>query len=142
MLKGGLDTAGSEQQPSSPQLKEPCEAFLEALGDIGVNTTEIVELIKPFTHHRRPLIRAAACRALLQLTQNVVWANELHELLRHPEPLVRRGALLDLGATGWLDALPHIKTATVEASLKLVALRGLAEQNEAIDVLNAMDELL
>ena len=141
LLKGGLDTAGSEQ-PSSPQLKEPCEAFLEALGEIGLNTTEIVELIKPFTHHHRPLIRAAACRALLQLTQNVVWANELHELLRHPEPLVRRGALLDLGATGWLDALPHIKTATVEASLKLVALRGLAEQNEAIDVLNAMDELL
>ena len=70
------------------------------------------------------------------------WAEELETLLEHPEPLVRRGALLDLGATGWTAALPAIKTAAVEASLKLVALRGLAECSDDTAVLDAMDDLL
>jgi phycocyanobilin lyase alpha subunit len=50
--------------------------------------------------------------------------------------------LLDLGATGWTAALPAIESASVEASLKLVALRGLAEQSEDTKVLDAMDRLL
>ena len=68
---------------------------------------------------------------------------ELNKLLNHPEPLVRRGALLDLGATGWLAAVPSIRPAAVEPSLKLVALRELAERNDdSDDVLDAMDGLL
>jgi phycocyanobilin lyase alpha subunit len=70
------------------------------------------------------------------------WANELEQLLQHPEPLVRRGVLLDLGASGWTAALPAIEDASVEASLKLVALRGLAEQSDDIKVLDVMDRLL
>ena len=34
LLASGLEGAGAEQ-PSSPLLNEPCEALLEALGDIG-----------------------------------------------------------------------------------------------------------
>ena len=67
---------------------------------------------------------------------------ELKKLLNHPEPLVRRGALLDLGATGWLAAVPSIRTAAVEPSLKLVALRGLAEHSVDPEILDAMDGLL
>ena len=99
-------------------------------------------MITPFTDHPRPLVRSAACRALLQLLKEPRWAHEMQQLLQHPEPLVRRGVLLDLGATGWTAALPAIESASVEASLKLVALRGLAEQSDDTKVLDAMDRLL
>ena len=122
LLAGGLEGAGAEQ-PSSPLLNEPCEALLEALGDIGDGSSSNLAVIHPFTEHPRPLIRSAACRALLQLTGLDQWGMELKKLLNHPEPLVRRGALLDLGATGWIAGVPSIRTAAVEPSLKLVALR-------------------
>jgi phycocyanobilin lyase alpha subunit len=142
LLASGLEGAGAEQ-PSSPLLNEPCEALLEALGDIGDGSSSNLAVIKPFTEHPRPLIRSAACRALLQLTGLDPWGLELKKLLNHPEPLVRRGALLDLGATGWIAAVPSIRSAAVEPSLKLVALRALAERNdEPNDVLDAMDGLL
>ena len=141
LLSGGINTAGREQAGTA-LLREPCEALIEALGDIGLNSTMIRETILPFCQHPRPLVRAAACRSLLLLTGSSEWAEELKTLLEHPEPLVRRGALLDLGATGWGPALPAIKAAAVEASLKLVALRGLAESSHDIEVLDAMDDLL
>lgn len=141
LLSGGPAAAGKEQVGAST-LKEPCEALLEALGNIGVNNPDVVAVITPFSDHPRPLVRAAACRALLQLMKEQRWANELEQLLQHPEPLVRRGVLLDLGASGWIAALPAIEDASVEASLKLVALRGLAEQSDDIKVLDVMDRLL
>ena len=140
-LAGGLQTAGREQ-PGSARLQEPCEALIEALGEIGNPNNVTVMAIRPFANHDRPLIRAAACRALLKLTGDAQWASELEQLLLHPEPLVRRGALLDLGAAGWTPALAAIRTTAVETSLKLVALRGLAEASEDPAVLDAMDDLL
>ncbi|WP_392345168.1 HEAT repeat domain-containing protein [Parasynechococcus sp.] len=142
LLVSGLEGAGAEQ-PSSPLLNEPCEALLEALGDIGVGSSSNLAVIQPFTEHPRPLIRSAAYRALLQLTGLDHWGMELKKLLNHPESLVRRGALLDLGATGWIAAVPSIRSAAVEPSLKLVALSEVAERNdEPNDVLDAMDGLL
>ena len=141
LLRSGPAASGGEQVGSST-LNEPCEALLEALGNIGVSRPDVLNVITPFTNHPRPLVRAAACRALLQLMKEQRWAVELEKLLQHPEPLVRRGVLLDLGATGWTAALPAIESASVEASLKLVALRGLAEQSEDTKVLDAMDRLL
>ena len=141
LLSSGPAASGGEQVGSST-LQEPCEALLEALGNIGVNNPEVRSVITPFSDHPRPLVRSAACRALLQLMKEQRWAVELERLLQHPEPLVRRGVLLDLGATGWIAALPAIEAATVEASLKLVALRGLAEQSDETQVLDAMDRLL
>jgi phycocyanobilin lyase alpha subunit len=119
----------------------------------------VVAVIEPFVAHERPLIRSAACRALLQLTQERRWGDQLVQLLQHQQLQVRRAALMDLGAAGWREALKPIAATLAENSLKLIALRGLVEQGagsagghaaasgEAPDVatvavLDAMDALL
>ena len=75
LLASGLEGAGAEQA-SSPLLNEPCEALLEALGDIGDSSRNNLAVIQPFTKHPRPLIRSAACRALLQLTGLDQWGED------------------------------------------------------------------
>lgn len=125
-LASGPAVAGA-LQPGSPRLQEPCEALLEALGDIGAADPELVAVIRPFVNHERPLIRSAACRALLQLTGEPAWGQQLVALLQHPQLQVRRAALMDLGAVGWRPALEPIAATLAENSLKLIALRGLAE---------------
>jgi phycocyanobilin lyase alpha subunit len=147
-LASGLAGAGATR-PDSPRLQEPCEAMLEALGAIGVAEPGVIAVIEPFTSHERPLIRSAACRALLQLSGEARWADPLVQLLEHPQLQVRRAALMDLGAVGWRPALEPICRTLAENSLKLIALRGLVEQGDRHDatieaeaVLSAMDSLL
>ncbi|MCX5946711.1 MAG: HEAT repeat domain-containing protein [Cyanobacteria bacterium] len=147
-LASGPQVAGAPRS-DSPRLQEPCEALLEALGEIGVAEPEVLAVITPFSDHERPLIRSAACRALLQLTGESRWAEPLLQLLEHPQLQVRRAALMDLGAVGWRPALEPICRTLAENSLKLIALRGLVEQGEQHDasikaevVLSAMDSLL
>jgi phycocyanobilin lyase alpha subunit len=147
-LASGPAAAGALRQ-NSPRLQEPCEAMLEALGTIGVLSEEVRAVVAAFTDHERPLIRSAACRALLQLTGEERWAGDLVALLEHPHLQVRRAALMDLGAVGWRPALEPICRSLAENSLKLIALRGLVEQGEAhaahtdtLAVLAAMDSLL
>ena len=132
-----------------PRLREPCEALIEALGDIGDASESVLMAIEPFIDHDRPLIRSAAARALLQLSGDPRWGELLLELLRHSQLQVRRAALMDLGAVGWRPALEPIRATLAENSLKLIALRGLAEQgpegrlDEDLEaVLNVMDSLL
>lgn len=127
-LAGGPAVAGA-QQPGTPRLMEPCEALLEALGDIGISTAEVVAVIEPFVQHERPLIRSAASRSLLQLTGEERWGLQLVELLQHQQLQVRRAALMDLGGAGWRPALDPIARTLAENSLKLIALRGLVENN-------------
>ena len=127
-LAGGPAVAGA-QRPGTPRLMEPCEALLEALGDIGISTPEVVAVIEPFVQHERPLIRSAASRALLQLTGEERWGQVLVELLQHQQLQVRRAALMDLGGAGWRPALDPIARTLAENSLKLIALRGLVENN-------------
>ena len=157
-LASGPAVAGA-QQPGTPRLQEPCEALLEALGEIGDGRQEVVAVIEPFVQHERPLIRSAACRALLQLTGDARWGNQLVALLQHQQLQVRRAALMDLGAAGWRQALEPIAATLAENSLKLIALRGLVEQSSTaspettapsaltpdpatVAVLDAMDALL
>jgi phycocyanobilin lyase subunit alpha len=146
-LATGPAVAGA-QQPGTPRLQEPCEALLEALGEIGVAEPEVLAVIQPFVGHERPLIRSAACRALLQLTGEPHWGEQLVELLQHQQLQVRRAALMDLGAAGWRPALEPIAATLAENSLKLIALRGLVENGVASGdaateaVLAAMDALL
>lgn len=154
-LASGPAVAGA-QQAGTPRLQEPCEALLEALGDIGVTEPAVVAVIEPFVEHERPLIRSAACRALLQLTGDPCWGDRLVALLQHQQLQVRRAALMDLGAAGWRQALQPIAATLAENSLKLIALRGLVEQGAApasapapgcpdsatVAVLDAMDALL
>ena len=147
-LASGPQVAGAPRS-DSPRLQEPCEALLEALGEIGVSDEPVLAVILPFTRHERPLIRSAACRALLQLSGEANWADELLALLQHPQLQVRRAALMDLGASGWRPALEPIRATLAENSLKLIALRGLVEHGErheptisAARVLEVMDALL
>jgi phycocyanobilin lyase alpha subunit len=153
-LASGPAVAGA-QQPGTPRLQEPCEALLEALGDIGVAQPAVLIVIEPFVGHERPLIRSAACRALLQLTGEPRWGDQLVALLQHQQLQVRRAALMDLGAAGWRQALEPIAATLAENSLKLIALRGLVEQPAAdagqpeaapdpatVVVLDVMDALL
>jgi hypothetical protein len=102
--------------------------LIEALGDIGIGSDAVLSVIEPFSDHDRPLIRSAAARALLQLSGDPRWGQLLLELLRHPQLQVRRAALMDLGAVGWRPALEPIRGTLAENSLKLIALRGLAER--------------
>ena len=145
-LASGPAGAGAPR-PDSPRLQEPCEALLEALGEIGVASGEVLAVIEPFTAHDRPLIRSAACRALLQLSGDPRWAEPLLQLLQDPQLQVRRAALMDLGAVGWRPALEPICRTLAENSLKLIALRGLVENggqhgDDPGPVLTAMDALL
>ena len=147
-LASGPAVAGA-QQPGTPRLQEPCEALLEALGQIGQADAAVLAVIPPFVEHERPLIRSAACRALLQLTGEPHWGEMLVSLLQHQQLQVRRAALMDLGAAGWRPALEPIASTLAENSLKLIALKGLAEQPSAshadagtVAVLDAMDALL
>jgi len=143
-LASGPAVAGA-QQPGTPRLQEPCEALLEALGDIGIPEPAVLAVIEPFVQHERPLIRSAACRSLLQLTGDSRWGEQLVQLLEHQQLQVRRAALMDLGAAGWRPALEPIAATLAENSLKLIALRGLVEQGDrdgVEPVLAAMDALL
>jgi len=144
-LASGPNGAGAPQD-GSPRLREPCEALIEALGDIGVASAEVLAVIEPFTDHERPLIRSAAARALLQLTGEERWGQALLALLQHPQLQVRHAALMDLGAVGWRPALDPIRATLAENSLKLIALRGLVEDGQGepglAELLTAMDELL
>ena len=144
-LASGPAVAGAREE-GTPRLKEPCDALLEALGDIGVVEDQVLQVLHLFLDHERPVVRSSACRALLQLTGESQWGERMVALLHHDQLQVRRAALMDLGATGWYPALDAISNTLAENSLKLIALRGLAEQadNPAPDeaVLDAMDALL
>jgi len=144
-LATGPAVAGA-QQPGTPRLQEPCEALLEALGEIGVAEPEVLAVIQPFVGHERPLIRSATCRALLQLTGEPHWGEQLVELLQHQQLQVHRAALMDLGAAGWRPAAAAISATLAENSLKLIALRGLVENGRGEPgeeaLLLTMDNLL
>jgi len=145
-LASGITGAGAPPQPGSPRLREPCEAMIEALGDIGLGEPDVLTVIKPFLAHDRPLVRSAAGRALFQLSGESCWVEGLVDLLEHPQLQVRRAALMDLGAVGWRPALDPIRRTLAENSLKLIALRGLVEKGKGDPdtecLLDAMDELL
>ena len=144
-LAGGPAVAGA-QRADSPRLVEPCEALLEALGDIGRADPQVLAVVEPFIAHERPLIRSAAARTLLQLSGDSRWGALLVELLEHPQLQVRRAALMDLGAAGWRPGFEAIAGTLAENSLKLMALRGLVERGRGEPgdgaLLACMDALL
>ena len=146
---------GTLPAPEPPQLAQPFDAILEALGTLGA--TAAVPLIHPFLNHEVPRIQFAAARALYQLTPDPQVANSyadrLVTALSHEDLQVRRVALPDLGAIGYLPAAEAIATTLEANSLKLIALKGLLEKQleqtplpdltpGAIKVMTLMDELL
>ena len=92
--------------------------MLEALEALSVGGNETIKVIEPFTDHGRPVIRTAFYRALLQLSNDRQWANELIRLLENPQLQARRAALMDLGAVGWRPPMEPIRRTLAENNLK------------------------
>ncbi|OCQ90601.1 phycocyanobilin lyase [Nostoc sp. MBR 210] len=150
MLDGGV--AEAVQVPGLPHLTQPYEAVLEALG--AIHATEAIPLIEPFLEHPLPRVQCAAARAMYQLTQNPIYGERLVKMLATGDLKLRRVVLGDLGAIGYLAAAEAIAQAQVENSFKLIALKGLLENqltdeleklavsDDAIRVMNLMDSLL
>lgn len=146
---------GTLPAPEPPHLAQPYDAILEALGSL--ETVEAVPLIQPFLEHPVPRIQYAAARALYQLTPDPQLASQygdrLVTALSGPDLQLRRAALADLGAIGYLPAAEPIAETLAENSLKLISLKGVLEkqiqQTEApnlsegaVRVIALMDELL
>lgn len=146
---------GTLPAPEPPQLVQPFDAILEALGTLGAS--DAVPQIVPFLDHPIPRIQYAAARAMYQLTPDPNLANHygdrLVQALATPDLQLRRAALADLGAIGYLPAAEAIAQTLAENSLKLISLKGLLEKQlfqttpprlseGAIKVMSLMDDLL
>ena len=150
LLDGGVQAAQSF--PGKPHLVQPYEAIIEALGTLQAK--EAIALIEPFLDHFVEKVQYAAARAMYQLTGNPAYGNRLIQALERNDLQLRRSALMDLGAIGYLPAASAIAETLAENSLKLISLKGLLEthlQNqpqeltlsqESIQVMMLMDKLL
>ena len=154
---------GTLPAPEPPQLVQPFDAILEALGTLGSvqaitsGASEAIEVIQPFLDHPVPRIQFSAARALYQLSadQQVAdaYGDRLITALKLDDLQLRRAVLADLGAIGYLAAAQPIAETLAENSLKLISLKGLLEKQlqiygqdplpaGAIKVMALMDELL
>lgn len=148
LLEGGVEAA--KPMPGKPHLVQPYEAVIEALGSLGA--TSAIAQIQPFLDHPVEKVQFAAARALYQLTKEEKYGMRLVEGLKAEKLPLRRSALMDLGATDYLDAGSAIAQTPAENSLKLIALKGLLENHlqhqdqplspEATQLLTLMDSLL
>ncbi|MDJ0631548.1 MAG: HEAT repeat domain-containing protein [Xenococcaceae cyanobacterium MO_188.B29] len=151
LLEGGV--AKAQFVPGKPHLVQPYEAIIEALGTI--RATEAIPLIKPFIGHPVEKVKYAAARAMYQLTSDSVYGEILIQALAGDDLQLRRSALMDLGAIGYLPAGSAIAETLAENSMKLIALKGLLEEEinqngnqafeltqESIKVMELMDSLL
>lgn len=150
-LEGGI--AKAQPMAGKPYLIEPYEAILEALGSLGA--TEAISLIEPFLEHFTPKVKYAATRAMYQLSDDSFYGEKLVEALKGEDLQLRRAALMDIGAMGYVEGAQAIAQTLAENSLKLVSLKGLLEtqlnrdhndlkslSNESIKVMEIMDNLL
>ncbi|MBE9217166.1 HEAT repeat domain-containing protein [Plectonema cf. radiosum LEGE 06105] len=149
LLDGGV--AAAIQIPGRPHLIQPYEAVLEALGAIGA--TVAIDMIQPFLEHPVIRVQCAAARAMYQLTNEPEYGERLVQVLQNSDLKLRRMALSDLGAIGYMKAADTIAIAAVENSFKLIALKGLLEHqlkgeetltlnDNAIKLMQLMDSLL
>jgi len=150
LLDGGLEIA--QKTADKPHLNQPYEAIIEALGIL--QAVEAIPKIEPFLAHFTPKVQYAAARALYQLTGNSTYGDRLIEALKGPDLQLRRSAMMDLGATGYLKGANAIAKTYAENSLKLIALKDLLESylkkqtqeivlsEESIQIMTLMDELL
>jgi phycocyanobilin lyase alpha subunit len=150
-LDGGVEAA--IKVPGKPHLTQPYAAVIEALGRLQL--TRAIAQIQPFLGHDLATVQNAAARALYQLTGETQYADRLIATLRGDSLQLRRSALMDLGAIGYLPAAEAIATALTENSLKLIAMKGLIDTHlgapndappdlteRSIEVMYLMDELL
>jgi phycocyanobilin lyase subunit alpha len=149
LLEGGVETA--LPIPNCPHLAQPYDAVLEALGALGA--TQAIALVQPFLKHPMELVQYAAARAMYQLTGELEYGNILINALEGDKLQLRRAALADIGAIGYLKAAEPVALTLAENSLKLIALKGILERQIAntepltlsentIHVMELMDSLL
>lgn len=125
LLAGGVEAA--VPVPEKPHLVQPYNAVLEALGTLAAGNTALVELVEPFLAHPVPNVQNAAARALYQFTGAATYADRLVQVLRHDQLQLRRAALMDLGAIGYVPAADAIAATLAENSMKLMSLNGILE---------------
>ena len=148
LLAGGVEAA--TRVPGKPHLVQPYEAIIEALGTLGA--TEAICAIEPFAQHPTEKVKYAAARAMYQLTKDEQYGEMLVRALAGDDLQLRRSALMDLGAVGYLKAGQAIADTLAENSMKLIALKGLLETDladkeaeispESINIMKLMDSLL
>lgn len=148
LLDGGL--AAAQPVPGRPHLTQPYEAVMEALGSLQAEAA--IPLVEPFLQHPLERVQYAAARAMYQLTREPQYGDRLVQALSGSDIKLRRVALSDLGAVGYLPAATAIAQAAAENSFKLIALKGLLEHQvspseadlseAAIQVMELMDGLL
>ncbi|MFB2923057.1 MULTISPECIES: HEAT repeat domain-containing protein [Aerosakkonema] len=149
LLNGGLSAA--VQVPGQPHLAQPYEAVMEALGSLQAR--EAIAQIEPFLEHPVERVQYSAARAMYQLTEDSAYGERLVQALAGKDIQLRRIALSDLGAIGYLPAADAIASSAAENSFKLIALKGLLEHqlspdkpdtlnDAAIKVMHLMDTLL
>lgn len=137
--------------PEQPDFIQPYDAIIEALGTL--QAVDAISLIQPFLDHSIERVQYAAARALYQLTRNPVYGERLVQALQGDDLQLRRAALADLGAIGYLPAAKAIAETLAENSLKLIALKGLLDyetgqaqpshlSKQAIHIMELMDSLL
>jgi phycocyanobilin lyase subunit alpha len=153
LLQGGL--AAARPVPGRPHLAQPYEAVMEALGMLAGGTewqSEAIALVQPFLEHSVERVQYAASRAMYQLTNEPQYGDRLVQALSADDINLRRVALSDLGAVGYLPAADAIATAAAENSFKLFSLKGLLERqvdrsqpdlsDAAMRLMTLMDNLL
>ena len=129
LLDGGVEAA--VLVPGKPHLIQPYEDIIEALGTLQAE--EAISLIKPFIEHPAEKVQYAAARSLYQLTGEAVYGEYLTQALEGDNLQLRRSALLDLAAIGYLPAAKAISETLAENSMKLIALKGLLEHHLTIN---------
>jgi phycocyanobilin lyase subunit alpha len=145
-----VGVAAAVRANGKPHLIEPYEAIIEALGSLGA--IEAIELIEPFLEHCTEKVRYAAARAMYQLTKKDIYGELLVKALEGEDLQLRRSALMDLGAIGYVPAGEAIASTLAENSLKLISLKGLLEKeldrpsdslsSASIRIMDLMDSLL
>jgi phycocyanobilin lyase subunit alpha len=152
-LKQGLDLSSDRPQlvAQQPDMNEPYDSLLEALGTLKAQ--DAIDWIAPFLEHPVERTQYAADRAMYQLTGDAQYGNRLIAALDGKDLQLRRAALADVGAIGYLPAAIAIANTLAENSLKLISLKGLLEHQidpqspgtlseGAIEVMDLMDGLL
>jgi len=149
LLEGGSVTA--VRVPGKSHLLQPYDSVIEALGTL--QATEAIPLISPFLEHSVERVQYAAARAMYQLTGERIYGERLVSALKGDNLQLRRSALMDLGAIGYLPGAQAISETLAENSIKLIALKGVLEHHlnqqeslslsdDAIRVMDLMDSLL
>lgn len=153
ILTHGLCIDGETIQlsPDQPDSSQPYDSILEALGTL--TATAFINQIQPFLQHPTPRIQYAAARAMYQITGENQYGDRLITALQGPDLQLRRAALMDIGAIGYLPAAEAIAATLAENSLKLISMKGVLEYQvkhnpdgarsiDAIRVMDLMDSML